>query len=378
MERKIKLLMISSSSLLKKFYQTLPLEIVKQTGWSTKVIVPPFKKDRWMGEKKILEKENSDYFNIIKCHTILGGNISLYGKRLKQSLQSFQPTIIDLENQPESPTALQLVNLKNRFCPQSKIIFHSQTKKRFFLNPLSKFIEIFCLKHANGIITSDNNIYYHYSKQMKGIPLKLIPQGVNTDVFRPRELPELSRKINPKNKKVIGYIGEIKNKKNFQFIIRNLSNLDYKILVINEANFKKEIEYICKKNFIDATIISNASHEEIAQYLNCMNILIVPQIDRTHPIQKTEQIMLEAMASGVPVIVGKTKNTLNIAYEPVLTYYKSNSIDLREKLTLLLENPLILRTLGWKGRKIVQNYFSWEKVATKTVNFYQELQKKKN
>jgi glycosyltransferase involved in cell wall biosynthesis len=147
--------------------------------------------------------------------------------------------------------------------------------------------------------------------------------------------------------------------------------------VINEANFKKEIEHICEQNLIDATIISNASHEEIAQYLNCMHILIAPQIDRTHPLQRTEQIMLEAMASGVPVIVGKTKNTLNIAYEPVLTYYKSNSIDLKEKLTYLLENPLILRTLGWKGRKIVQNYFSWEKVASKTINFYQEVQKKK-
>ena len=45
--------MVSYTSFIQKFYQTLPLQIAQQSRWDITELVPPYWKELWSGGKKL-------------------------------------------------------------------------------------------------------------------------------------------------------------------------------------------------------------------------------------------------------------------------------------------------------------------------------------
>ena len=47
--------------------------------------------------------------------------------------------------------------------------------------------------------------------------------------------------------------------------------------------------------------------------------------------------------------------------------------DLTEKMDYLIENPNIRKKMGENGRKLVADYYSWEKIVERYETFYQNV-----
>jgi len=84
---------------------------------------------------------------------------------------------------------------------------------------------------------------------------------------------------------------------------------------------------------------------------------------------------LEAWASGKPVIganIGATPEVIRDKVDGLLVEF-DNYIDIAEKVVLLLKKKRFSKNLGIEGRKKVQERLSWDIIANKTHETYQEL-----
>jgi glycosyltransferase involved in cell wall biosynthesis len=379
MEDAKKILMISYTSFIQKFYQTLPHKIARQSGWELTVLVPPYWKELWSGGKKYLEKSEDELFDLVTGNILFAGNLHLaiFRSQLKRLLRKIRPDIIDLEDEPFNLGSFQTIFYRNRYSPQSKVILHaSQHQYKNYPIPFN-FIEKYVLKQTDAILARNEMAMEVLRKKgYQGI-LKKITHGVNTDAFRPRDLPELCGQINPENKPLVGYVGALEIHKGLHHLIQAAEGLHCKLLFVGDGSYKKELTDLVYQTRLDAQFVPSSTHEEVAQFMNCMDIFVLPSLTMPNWVEKFGRVLIEAMSSGIAVIGSSSGEIPQVIGDAGLVFKECNIADLQKKLNYLILNKKKRNELGWKGRKQVQQKYSWNHIAGETILAYQEVLDKK-
>jgi glycosyltransferase involved in cell wall biosynthesis len=370
-----KVLMISYTSFIQKFYQTLPHEIARQTNWQVKVLVPPYWKELWSGGKKHLEKNNDELYELFVGNIWFPGNLhfAMFKSHLKLLLKNFHPDIIDLEDEPFNLGSFQIVRYRNRYSPKSKIVLHASQHQFKHYPPPFNFTEKYVLKNIDGVLVRNKMAENILRKKGFKSLVKIVTHGVNTDAFHPGNLPELDRQLNLNNKPVIGFVGALEEHKGVQHLIQALAGLHCSLLLVGEGSYKSELQKLAKENKIDVNFLSNSTHEEVAQYMNCMNIFVLPSLTMHNWVEKFGRVLIEAMASGIPIIGSSSGEIANVIGEAGIIFQESDINDLRNKLQMLLDNPKMRNELGAKSRKRVEENYSWQKIAARTIDVYKQI-----
>ncbi|AJB41777.1 hypothetical protein TCARB_0723 [Thermofilum adornatum 1505] len=82
--------------------------------------------------------------------------------------------------------------------------------------------------------------------------------------------------------------------------------------------------------------------------------------------------VLEAMASGLPVIVPRSGGAYEVAGNAALTFNPGDNYDLAEKLEALMEDPELYEKMSEKSLKR-SSEFSWEKAAEEYLKFFDKV-----
>jgi glycosyltransferase involved in cell wall biosynthesis len=367
------ILMISFTSFLQKFYQTLPAEITKQSGARVKILVPPYWEELWSNGRKYLEKSSDPGYEIVVGKTAFTGNLhfAVFHNQLMKLLKNFQPQIIDLENEPFNAGTFQLVFYSKFFSPHSKIVLHaSQHQYKNYPPPFNLF-EKYTLKHADAILV--RNSMAKDVLEQKGYKgrLEIITHGVDTEAFKPQNMSTQNKDTKP----VIGYVGSLVEQKGINHIFKAARDLQCKILIVGDGPEKENLSKLSRDLQIDVQFEPAASHKQVADYMNRMDIFVLPSLTRPNWVEKFGRVLIEAMASGVPIVGSSSGEIPHVIAQAGLIFKEGDTNDLREKLVLLLSNKDLRKHLGKLGReRTVQNY-SWKSIAEQTVNIYDQLLK---
>lgn len=374
-EQRKKILMISFTSFLQKFYQTLPHEIARQSGWEVRILVPPYWKELWSGGKKYLEKKFDELYDTVVGGILFPGNLHLamFRTHLKFLLRDFQPDIIDLENETFNLGSWQTVFYRNRFSPHSKIVLHASQHRFKNYPPPFNWVEKYVLKNSDAILARNAQAVEVLRQKGYRGPAEIITHGVNTDVFRPRQLPELCRKLKPAGQPLIGFVGALEEHKGVHLLIEAAAGLDARLLIVGNGSQKARLEALAMKKRVDARFISSATHEEVAQYMNCMDIFVLPSLTRPNWVEKFGRVLIEALASGVAVVGSDSGEIPRVIGEAGLTFREGDSADLRGKLRTLLEEPTLRNKIAWAGRRRALKHYAWKVIAARTIRVYQRL-----
>jgi len=86
-------------------------------------------------------------------------------------------------------------------------------------------------------------------------------------------------------------------------------------------------------------------------------------------------VLIEAMASGLPVIGSKTGGIVDIVENGVNGYLfeKGSANDLAEKLHLVLSDESLRRKLSINSRAIAESKYSWNTIASRLLKIYSSL-----
>lgn len=152
------------------------------------------------------------------------------------------------------------------------------------------------------------------------------------------------------------------------------SVLSFKILLLGNGEYKAELEKLALELGIEKQLVwvEAVLPEAVPEYINCMDVLVLPS--RTMPdwVEFFGRVLIEAMACRVPVIGSNSGEIANVIGEAGLIFSEGNPQTLAQHLLTIYRDQSVRHGLIERGAKHVHD-FTWETIAEKTLAAYVDL-----
>jgi glycosyltransferase involved in cell wall biosynthesis len=263
-------------------------------------------------------------------------------------------------------------------------IARSKERRRLLENALRYFDKI-------GIIVTAPSLYIRDELRKIGLDRVIfLPNGVDTTLFSPSKRSEELREMLLEGKDVlIVNVGRIHPDKNQLTLLMALKKLIYeynyksvKLLLVGpiigsfrggskeNPYYKLLVEYMNKHDLKRYVKFMELPRRHVANVLASSDIYVHPSKVEAAPLA-----ILEAMASKLPIVVfdlpyykGYLINGVNAILLPL------NNVNLlAEALYTLINDRSLAVRISENAYKIVANYFSWNVLAGKYLDFYNIL-----
>ncbi len=141
----------------------------------------------------------------------------------------------------------------------------------------------------------------------------------------------------------------------------------------DDVNFIKGLKKELAQNNVleDCEFITEYDEDTRLEFIRKLTLLSVPSIQP----EAFGLFQIEAMASRVPVVqpdIGGFREIVNLSQGGVL-YTPNTPEALAAALESLLYNPSRIQEIGESGRKGTEKYFSFDKMAERTLGIYRKL-----
>jgi glycosyltransferase involved in cell wall biosynthesis len=203
--------------------------------------------------------------------------------------------------------------------------------------------------------------YYGQNKKK----CRLVTLGVDTTIFKPittdaeiLQRKELRSRFNYSDEDIICiYSGRFTDDKGTLLLAKAIEYLQkqgkshFKGLFVGtgEATYLSEI-----KDRLGCTIHPFVSSSTLVKFYHASDIGVWPKQESTS--------QLDAAACGLPIIISSSVEDMDRIKDNGLNYKDGDAIDLANKISSL-ESIDLRKTLGEKGSKKIQEYYSWDYIA---------------
>jgi len=239
------------------------------------------------------------------------------------------------------------------------------------------FFEELILKSSKHLIAPSNMgkeclVRFYGINQEK---ISVIYNGVDIDRFKPpssKEKVEARKRLGLEDDIIyVGFVGPPKWK-GFEYLLHAIAKLKSDICVI-AVNIKGE-EYVklIQELGLKQRVKRLPLFSDMPLFYKAIDIFVLPSVFDTFSLST-----LEAMASGLPVIVSNNTGSSEIVKDGRNgLIWRIGDIDkLAELIEYLAQNDRVRRNMGFNARRTAMN-FSWNNVAEKVLDVYESLLKR--
>lgn len=212
------------------------------------------------------------------------------------------------------------------------------------------------------------------AKRLGAGEVTVIPNGVDTSIFRPGDKQQLRKKLgyNPRGKIVVS-TSRLTPKNGMDYLIKAIAPLgDVKLIIIGEGEQRKHLESLIQglklKNRV--SLLGAMPHHELPQYLAVADAFCRPSVNEGFGIS-----FIESMACRIPTIgtaVGGITDIINSGENGILVP-PEDARTLSRVLKKTIEDGNMARQIAERGYQTVKQKFTWEKVLQQMENVYQGL-----
>lgn len=308
----------------------------------------------------------------------LGNSVSIFST-LAHQLKNEEIDVIIHANVIPSAIGVKLGEIFHKplifdfqdYFPESAASYFEGNLLKLFTYSVVSRITRFNIKHSDAVVTVTNA---HREKVKECDPSKLvkvIPNGVDTNLFRPIPKLEALKKLKMENldgKTIIIYFGSIDPWLDFNTVfnaVRRLvkKGLDMLIFIVGFCHSKYYLEEV--KRAADQARIGERVHflnpvpqEELVYYINASDVTIVPYRlslkNQAVPLKVLESLACDRFVctTKIPEVIDRFKDVVG-AYstEEELERLLSNHSEEKDRISVEKKN------------EILQDY-SWDKIAS--------------
>jgi phosphatidylinositol alpha-1,6-mannosyltransferase len=206
--------------------------------------------------------------------------------------------------------------------------------------------------------------------------IEIIPDAVDTNKFHPEvEGYEIRKKLDLKEKDhVVLFVGRLDCNKGIEYLLRSFSRIndevsDAKLVIVGEGPVKRYIHTFTSKYPFKNSIIhvGHVLEEDLPKFYAASDLVVLPSLMEGFGIT-----LLEAMASGKPCVATRAGGVEDAVVngETGLVVPPADSYSLYHAIRTLLTDEKRSKEFGTAGRKRAENYFTWDKVAKRTMEVY--------
>ncbi len=198
---------------------------------------------------------------------------------------------------------------------------------------------------------------YETAKNFKIPNYEVIPNGIDTERFTPH-----GPKINF-DKPVVLFVGRFERRKGLDVLIKAVREMDVLLVVAGDGPLRKIYEQMAP----DAKFLGEVEPDRLPEIYRSADVFVAPSIAG----ESFGIVLLEAMASGVPVVASDIEGYRNVIEHGKngLLFASGSPEALRNQLFEVLKKPELRNNLINEGLATVRK-FSWSLIANRVEKVY--------
>ncbi len=215
-----------------------------------------------------------------------------------------------------------------------------------------------------------------------GLPtdkLMMIPNGVNTEVYKKNEKEDLARfrkKYALPEEKIVLFVGRLVYEKGVHILVnaapKVLEKTNAKFIIVGNGYMKDQLLNIVNSTGLAHKVMFTGfvDDDTLRKLQRCADVSVVPSLFEPFGI-----VALEAMAARSPVVVSDTGGLSEIVNHDVdgVKVYTGNPDSLAWGITRVLTNEQYANTIRTNAYQKILEKYNWEKIGQQTKNLYENV-----
>jgi glycosyltransferase involved in cell wall biosynthesis len=227
----------------------------------------------------------------------------------------------------------------------------------------------------SSVVVVVSNYVKEMLKKRYGVDSEVIYHGIDADKFKPRNKTESKRRLGYKKTDfIILFVGKLHPCKDPLILIRSIYemvnlNPNMRLVMAGAGELYEELRTeIHRLNLLRyVELLGFVKHEEIRLWYDAADVYVLTSVSEAFGTT-----LLEAMASGLPVIASKVGACPEIVGNAGILFNQGDHISLARELMTLASDEELSKILRIKSLERVREVFSWDDKIDK----YWELYKK--
>ncbi len=232
-----------------------------------------------------------------------------------------------------------------------------------FLKPVIKRI----WRNASAVVANSEGLKNLALKTDKKADIDVIYNGINVEDF-----PQKDYQNN--GSLVILTVARLIKRKGIDDLIRAIPEIvkedrNVKVRIIGEGDMEGELKELANElgvsDFVE--FLGYVPHEEISQYYLSSDVFVLPSKN-----EGMSNTVLEAMASGLPIITTDTGGTKELIDDNGVVVPTKEFKEISKAIMRYIENPDFIKEHGSRSRVIAES-MDWSNVAEEYIKLYNEV-----
>ena len=321
-------------------------------------------------------------------------------KLMAKALEEFKPDIVHINNFQRQLSASIIDAIKkknipivmtahdlNPICPASIMLYNGEVCDDCITKGYSQCIKKKCVKGSTlkstlGVMEKK---YYDIHKVFRKIDCIISPSEFNKNQLvngklKYNEIVTLHNFVNEseRNEYVLGdyafYLGRLSKEKGILNLIEAIGDIpDAKLLIAGDGPERERIEAYISEHKLDGriTLLGYQNQDSIHKYITNSRFVVIPSICN----ENCPYSVLEAMEIGKPIVASRIGGIPELIADGENGYlYKADDInELKEKLTLLLDDDEKVNSFAQKSRELYESYYSPDSYYNELIKIYNKV-----
>jgi len=300
-----------------------------------------------------------------------------YSPFLMVDIKTFRPDILHVFEEFSSLIALQALILRNLFCRRSKTMVYSAENIPGNVRTVLRLPMKYVMRHSDMAFVCGQGVRRVLEAEGYTKPIEVFPLGVDVSKFRKFSCGQLKRKLALDGKFVIGYVGRLLEIKGVFLLIELMRYLpeNVHLLMVGTGPERNNLKAVASEYHLEHRVhlIGNVSYEQLPQYINCMDVGVVPSRTTKRWKEQFGRVIVEFMGCEVPVIGSNSGSIPEVFGDAGCVFRENNLQDLIDNVKTLMERPKKRGKLGKAGREKAITLYSTDIMCKRFLAMYETL-----
>ena len=306
---------------------------------------------------------------------------------LERLLRELQPDVVDLWEEPWALVSAQACWLRDRVCPQARVVSETEQNVEKQLVPPFESFRSHVLKKADWVVGRSSEAIEIVRRKGYDGPARVVPNAVDAELFR---VPAPAQRAQTRaalgwghdDAFVCGYVGRLVEEKGLRDFVAAIAQIPaspsrppIRAVLVGDGPLEAPLRAQIDELGLGARVqlLPARPARELAGVMGALDALVLPSRTTARWKEQFGRVLIEAGACGVPTVGSDSGAIPDVVGEAGLIFPEGDAATLALKIEWLAAHPAQARAMGMRGREIVEERYTWARVAQNMAQIYREV-----